>query len=262
MKNIKANQFFTRQVFAVVFTLLLSSICFLTNCSSGDLSRSRATAAIGEAANFKQAAVTSIDVGWLPDARAYCWQLAKDETAEEAMPRAKAVFKTKQPQLLVAESLGLIRLHFDSPKLGGSEMDMPTDLYSKGMGVWEFKTRAELTDAGRALWEEANLNVNELSLPLAVRGAPEITGIVDEDKITKRVEFTYSWKPNKLGQAFDPNSAAFNELPEDLKQIVKTPKFNLFGTTSKMVNFTKARKGVAYFKKYDDGWRMQNLTLG
>lgn len=90
----------------------------------------------------------------------------------------------------------------------------------------------------------------------------ENNGIVDEDKITKRVEFTYLWKPNRSGQSLDPRSAAFGELPEDVRQILKKPKFNLFGTSSQLVNFTQARKGVAYFKKYDDGcWRMQNLTL-
>ncbi len=49
--------------------------------------------------------------------------------------------------------------------------------------MWNFKERAELTDAGHALWKDAGLNVNELALPLAVRGTPEITGIVDEDKL-------------------------------------------------------------------------------
>lgn len=92
-------------------------------------------------------------------------------------------------------------------------------------------------------------------------GAPEITGIVDEDKITKRVECTYSWKPNRLGQSLDPRSAAFGELPEDVRQILQKPKFSLFGTSSKLVDFTQPRRGIAYFKEYDDGWRLQNLTL-
>ncbi len=260
MKNIKANDYSFRLIFLAGFMLLVS-IWFAAGCSNGDLSRSQTVTAIGEAANYKQAAATSIDVGMLTNAYARAWQLSKDEKEEAAVVRAKEDFKTKQPQLVIAEQLGYIRLRYENPKMRGPEMGMPRDLYEKGLGEWEFIPRAELTDAGRALWKDAGLNVNELALPLAVRGTPEITGIVDEDKITKKVELTYRWKPNKLGQSLDPNSATFAELPEDVKQIIKTPKFNLFGTISQMVNFTEVRKGVAYFKKYDDGWRMQNLAL-
>lgn len=96
-------------------------------------------------------------------------------------------------------------------------MDMPTDLYAKDIGVWKFKVRAELIDVGRALWKDAGLNVNELALPLAVREAPEITGIVGKDKIAKKAELSFTRKPNKSGQSLDPNSAAFAELSEDLK---------------------------------------------
>ncbi len=261
MMNIGVTAYSASPIWIAGF-MLLSSIILFTGCSSGDLSRRQTVTAISEAANYKQAATTSIDVGMLTNAYARAWQLSKDEKEEEAVVRAKEDFKTKQPQLVIAEQLGYIRLRYENPKMRGPEIGMPRDLYDKGLGEWEFNTRAELTDAGRALWKDAGLNVNEMALPLAVREAPEITGIVDEDKITKKVEFTYRWKPNKLGQSLDPNSAAFNELPEDVKQIIKTPKFNLFGTTSQMVNFTEVRKGVAYFRKYDDGWRMQNLTLG
>jgi hypothetical protein len=260
MKNIKVNESSSRLTLIAGF-MLLALFAFLTGCSTGDLSRGQTVMAISEAANYKTPAVTSIDIGSLPNSSARAWQLSKEDTAEAAIVRAKEDFKKKQPQVSAAEHLGYIKLIFENPKLGRPEMNMPTDLYAKDMGVWIFDTRAELTDEGRALWKEANLNVNELALPLAVRGTPEITGIVEEDKITKKVELTYTWKPNKLGQSLDPNSAAFAELPEDLKQILKNPKFNIFGTTSKMVNFTQARKGIAYFKKYDDGWRIQNLTL-
>jgi len=40
--------------------------------------------------------------------------------------------------------------------LSGPEMDMPTDLYAKDIGVWNFKKSAELTDAGRAPRQTAN----------------------------------------------------------------------------------------------------------
>jgi len=259
-KSIKVTAYAARPIWIAGFMLLVS-IWFAAGCSTGDFSRGQAVTSIGEAANYKQAATTLIDVGMLTNAYARAWQLSKDEKEEEAVVRAKEDFKKKQPQLIIAEQLGYIRLRYENPKMRGPEMGMPSDLYEKGLGEWEFIPRAELTDAGRALWKDAGLNVNELALPLSVREAPEITGIVDEDKITKKVELIYKWRPNKLGQSLDPNSAAFAELPEDLKQIVKNPKFNLFGTNSKMVDFTQARKGVAYFRKYDDGWRLQNLTL-
>jgi len=262
MKDIKVNEYSARPKWIAGFMLLVS-IWFAAGCSSGDFSRGQAVTAISEAANYKQPSVTSIDIGSLADSNARAWQISKEDTAEAAAVRAREDLKKKQPHLIIAEQLGYIVLHFEDPVLNAAEMStgQPSDLYAKNLGVWNFKERAELTDAGRALWKDAGLNVNELALPLAVRGTPEITGIVDEDKITKKVEFTHRWKPNKLGQSLDPNSAAFNELPEDLKQILKNPKFNLFGTITRTVNFTEVRRGVAYFRKYDDGWRMQNLTL-
>lgn len=235
--------------------LLVSSIIYFAGCTTGDLSRGQAVTAISEAANYKQPALTSIDIGSLPDSNARAYQLSKEDTGEAAAIRAKEDFKKKQPQLIIAEQLGYIVLHFEDPVLSAADMssDQPSDLFAKGLGVWNFKERAELTDAGRALWKDAGLNVNELALPLAVRGTPEITGIIDEDKITKKVELTYTWRPNKLGQSLDPNSAAFNELPEDLKQILKNPKFNLFGTITRTANFTEARKGSPISKSTTTG---------
>ncbi len=259
MKSIKVNEYSFRLIFLAGFMLLVS-IWFAAGCSTGDFSRSQAVTAISEAANYKQPSVTSINIGALSNAYPRARQLSKDEKADEALPRAKEDFKNKQPQLIIAEQLGYIILHFENPQMRGSQMDMPTDLYAKDIGVWEFKARRTNRCGARSL-ERRQLERQRTGIAARRSGEPEITGIVDEDKITRKVEFTCRWKPNKSGQSLDPNSTAFAELPEDLKQILKNPKFNLFGTISQTVNFTQARKGVAYFKKYDDGWRMQNLTL-
>lgn len=257
--NMKNTKYFGK---ASIGKIVLAMTILATACSSlGGFSRGQAVTAIAADNGYRTPSVTSIDVGWMTNTGAQAWQISADDTAEEAAIRVKEDFKTRQPQLLAAEHLGLIKLYFENAKLGPTQIDMPSELFNKKLGVWNFKVRAEITDAGRELWEDAGLGVTELALPLGVRGTPEITGITDESQTMKKVEFTYFWKPTPLGAALDPNNAAFVGLPQDLQDILKSPKRDLFVNNSKITNVTSPRKGFAYFKKFDDGWRMHAVTL-
>lgn len=252
MKNKKSKSNFTVKILTA---LILSALCF--SCSTlGGFTRSTAAGLIENNNNYKAPATITIDIGGrLSNAGAKTPQLSADDTAEAAAVRAKADFAKRQPQIVVAESLGYIKLHFEkaeliSPQIG--ETNYRTDLK-----MWAFRPRAEITDKGRALWKELNLNVDEESLPLAVRGAVEITGLKDENQSLKSADFTYKWQPNELGQAFNPNSSTYKNLRAELQNALQQTQFDMFGQgNNNILDFDKPRTGKANFQKFDDGWRL------
>lgn len=233
---------------------------FTTACASlGGFSRGTAATAIENDGRYLTPAAMTIDIGWkLTNANAKVNQISADETAEAAALRAREDFMLRHPQLIVAEELGYIKLRFDKPEL--KEAGAGNENYKTNLGVWTFDPRAEITDQGRALWKELGRDANEEALPLARRGAAEITGISDSGADTKQVEFSYKWEPTELGKAFDPDEAAFKKLPANLQEALKKIQRGTFGTgKNNVAQFDSVKKGVAHFQKYDDGWRIYQL---
>ncbi len=247
----------------LVTKITLTTIVLATACSSlGGFTRGKAIEAIKEDNRYKAPSTMTIDIGWkLTNARMQAWQISAEDTAEQAAVRAKADFMKRQPQIILAEQLGYIKLHLENPELGKSQMGtIPSELYRQGMGTWQFKTRAEITEKGKELWRDLNLAEDVESLPLAVRDAPEITGMADEGQTMRRADFTYKWKPTELGAAFDPNGAAFGKLPAELQEALKKTQRNIAGGGSNnLADFSVQRGGIAHFKKFDDGWRLHQL---
>lgn len=250
---------FSAQRFTAV--ILLFVICFFSACLPGGFSRGQAAEMISKNQQYTTVSFMNIDVGMLPYGQARAWQITPDYNAEQAVIEAKKYFLKRQPQLWAAEHLGYINLFFENPELKFNDSDLPYDLYTKKLGTWHFKARAEITDKGKKMWRDAGFPENERALLTGIRDYPKITGLVDEDKITKKVEFSYKWKPTELGAALDQNNPAFSTLPEELQNVLKNPKSDIFINNNKMLDFNSERKGVSYFKKYDDGWRIMNLTL-
>jgi hypothetical protein len=243
---------------------LILTVAILTGCSSlsSGVSRSTATAAIESDKRYTAASTLSVDVSGRFNnvGGVTVYQTNADDTAETAIPRAKSFYAESQPQIAVPEQLGYIKLYFEKPEL--IEAQIGEKNYGTALGLWKFKTRAELTDKGKALWEGLKLSVNEQSLPLAIRQSPEVTGIIDENQNNKRVDFTYKWKPTELGEAFDPSSSAFSKLSPELQEALKKTQFNIFGGgRNNTADFTSERKGLARFKKFDDGWRLSDLMF-
>lgn len=247
----------------LIAKLILMLVVFTAACSSlnNGVSRGTAVTAIQADKRYSSAAAVSVDVsGRSSVGGVTVYQTTAEDTAETAISRAKAFFAESQPQVGVPEQLGYIKLYFEKPEL--IEASMGQKNYNTNLGLWKFKTRAELTDKGKALWQDLGLDVNEQSLPLAVRQSPEITGIIDENPTSKRADFTYKWKPTELGEAFDPSSAAFSKLPPELQEALKKNQFNLFGGgRNNVADFTTERKGLARFKKFDDGWRLSDVLF-
>lgn len=242
--------------------ILFLLVLFITACNPFGFSRGKAAEMIASEAQYKNPAFLNTDVGMLANAQGQAWQISRDDTVEAAAERARQDFYKRQPQLWAAEHLGFIKLHFEKPELGGRQMSMPSELYSQRLGVWYFKVRAEITEEGKKLWRSIGLPENDRALPLSVRAAPNITGLTDEDSNTKKAEFSYRWEPTPLGAALDPRTSEFGKLPPELQEVLKKPQFDLFGGSgTKTTNITDERKGVCYFRRFDDGWRIQNLSL-
>ncbi len=261
MKNMKNTKHFANNaVVKIILTLtVLAAACSSLN---NGVTRSTAATAIEADKRYSAASAVSIDVSGKFDnvGGVTVYQTTSDDTAETAIPRAKAFFAERQPQIAVPEQLGYIKLYFEKPELIQAQMGEKN--YDTALGLWKFKTRAELTDKGRALWEDLKLSVSDQSLPLAVRQSPEVTGIIDENPNNKRVDFTYKWQPTELGKAFDPSSSAFSKLSPELQEALKKTQFNIFGGgRNNTADFTSERKGLARFKKFDDGWRLADLNF-
>lgn len=263
MKNTettKTQKYFVNNILSKLTIGFLALTVFCSCSSIGGFSRSTAAQIIEKDKRFNSPVAMTIDIGGrIANAAASIAQMSADETAEQAIPRAKEDFMRRQPQLLIAEELGYIKLYFENGELGERPMGSPR--FDDKLGHWFYKPRAEITDKGRALWKDLNLTVDEESLPLAVRGTPEITGMKDENSQTmKSVDFAYKWEPNDLGEAFDPSSDQFKKLSTNLQEALKKTQYNIFGGGgNNTADFKTSRTGKAFFQKFDDGWRLGQL---
>lgn len=260
MKNNKNTK--TKNHFAIksIFALAVILAIFSASCSMvGGFSRSTAANLIENNNNYKAPATMTIDIGGrLSNAGAKAPQLSADEPVESAISRAKEDFAKRQPQIIVAEQLGFIKLFFEKAELRSPNIGEPN--YRTDLKIWTFRARAEITDKGKELWKGLNLNVDEENLPLAVRGAAEITGLKDENQTMKSAEFTYKWQATELGKAFSVNSSIYKNLPPELQNALQQTQFDLFGQgNNNIMDFDKPRTGRAFFQKFDDGWRLGQL---
>lgn len=242
--------------------IIILAVAFTAACSLlTGFNRRTAAGMIEKDNRYTTPVAMTIDIGGrLANARADISQMTADETAEQAVPRAREDFMQRQPQLLVAEKLGYIKLYFENGELGTRPTGAPR--YDDKLGYWYFRPRAEITNEGKKLWTDLNLKVDEESLPLAMRAEPEITGLKDENQSMKSADFTYKWTPTALGEAFDPESGKFKQLPENLREALGKVQRDIFGGGSNnLADFKSPKNGRAFFQKFDDGWRISNLAF-
>jgi hypothetical protein len=245
-----------------VIKIIILAIALTAACSAlTGFNRKSAADLIEKDKRYGAPLTMTIDIGRrLTNAAAGISQMTANETAEQAIPRVRADFMQRQPQLFVAEQLGFIKLQFTDGELGERPMGAPR--FDNRLGYWTFKPKAEITDAGRKLWTDLGLEVDEKNLPLAQRSETEITGLKDENQTMKSADFSFHWEPTKLGKAFDPESNDFKQLPQDLQQALGKVQQNIFGGGSNSIaDFKNARTGRAFFQQFDDGWRISNLAF-
>ena len=132
--------------------------------------------------------------------------------------------------------------------------------YRTNLKIWTFQPRAEITDKGKALWTKLNLPVNEESLPLAVRGTPEITALKDDNEQIKSGDFTYRWDVTELGAAFNENSEAFKKLDPKIQQSLQSAQFDMTGQgDNRLMNLDKPHAARVFFQKTNDEWKLREF---
>jgi hypothetical protein len=217
---------------------------------------------ISEAKEFKEPAAVA-----LRDEYENIFVPAQSEDEEETVAKARAVeaFLDNHPALAVIQNIGIIEVTaqviqkpktIKAPEIRVERSDGTTGRSPVGsdrLEPWKFAVSVILTDKGK---KEAGSG--GLTIPLYTRRVIEVTGIIPTQNGGAQADFTWRAVPNSIGEAFDPTSAAYKNLPPKLQQLLKKPAGLLqktpFADTSE-IN-TSIRKGVAYFQRYDDGWRL------
>lgn len=245
---------------------MLCVVVVSSNCAqSKELSRSRASTLIRESKEFKEPAAVV-----LKDKYEDVSVPAQSEDEEEsiAQPRAVEVFLDNHPALAVLEYLGLIEVttqviqkpktikapEFKVERPDGSTARSP--LGKDSLAPWKFLIRVNLTEKGKQV--SGN---NDRAIPLYTKQVENITGIITTQNGGAQAEFTWKAVPTSVGEAFDPTTEQYRKLPPQLQQGLKKPigllqKTPLADTTE--IN-TAIRKGVAYFQRYDDGWKLISI---
>ena len=257
-KNIKIHT--TRFAVKLLVSLIIVSALISLSCSAvGGFNQRTAAALIEKDTKYKTPVTIPINIRRrLTNAGAGTPQLSTEDTAEAAAERAKKDFAERQPQLIVAENLGFIKLYFENPELVEPQMGQLG--YRTNLKIWTFQPRAEITDQGKALWTKLNLPVNEENLPLAIRGTPEITALKDDNERIKSGDFTYRWDVTELGAAFNENSEAFKKLAPEIQQSLQSAQFDMTGQgDNQLMNLDKPHAARVFFQKLNNEWKLREF---
>jgi hypothetical protein len=248
--------------------LLLIS-CIITLCSncaqSKDLNRSRASALISNSKEFKEPAAILLRDNY---GEVSTPAQSEDEEESVAQPRAVEAFLDNHPALAVLQYLGLIEVTaqltqkpkvIKAPEIRVERPDNTTarsPLGRDSLAPWKFTIRANLTEKGKK-----SAGSGGQTIPLFTKQVIEVTGIITTQNGGAQAEFTWRAVPTAVGEAFDPTSAKYKNLPPKLQQGLRKPtgllqKTPLADTTE--IN-TAIRKGISYFQRYDDGWRLISI---
>ncbi len=249
--------------FPRITILLLAIVVISLSCSSSkELTRSHALTLIKASKEYTEPATMSLKGnGDIP-------VQAKSENDSESAAQAQAIeaFLGDYPERAVLQYLGLIEIKATTlkrpvaikpPEFPVKRPDGTTTTVSPRLPTkfepWVFRVEAVLTDKGKQAANEAP-GGNGQAIPIAWREIIEVIGITSTQAGQAQAEFTWKMVPNKVGEAFDPTSAAFNALPENLQRAVRDPHGMFPSMAAK--NFDGVNRSVGIFRRYDDGWRL------
>ena len=243
--------------------LVMLAVTLASGCAkSQELTRTHANTLINNARDFKEPATVKLkdDYGEITVPAQ-----SDDEKEAEAQPRAVAAFLDDHPALAVLQHLGLIDVTAQliqkpqtvkAPEItverpDGTEARSPVG--RARLEPWKFAVRIGLTEKGKQA-----AGSDGRSIPLYTRRLVDVTGIVKSQDGRAQAEFRWQAVPTAVGEAFDPTSDEYKRLPTNLRQGLKKPTGLLQRTpladTSEIDSSPK--KGVAFFQRYDDGWRL------
>ncbi len=226
---------------AVCFVVMLSGCAAL---NSKELTRSRALDLLRAHNEFKSPKVLP-----LRDVRKFNIPALSEDEEPVPYDRAIETFFENYPDMGVLRELGLVEAE-------ATLTDRPQAQPRTGTLLgWRFSVDVRLTEKGRQAVEAAG-GTGEDSFPLLRKEVLEVSGVTKLSDTSAQADFTWRSAPTSIGEAFDPNSAAFKSLPAKLQQKVSQP--NIFGNSFKL-NFGETRKAIAHFQLYDDGWRVEYI---
>lgn len=223
-------------------------VAFPQGCAalgSKELTRQRALALIRSHQDFKSPVVLPVR-----DVEKFNVPALSEE--EEPVPYERAVerYFENYPEMGVLRALGLVEAEAtlrDRPQM------LPA---TRRLLDWRFSIDARLTAKGREAVRAAG-GSGEESVPLFRREVLEVTGLRKESQTRMQADFTWKGVPTPAGEAFNPNSATFRNLPEGLRQKISRP--TIHGDTLKL-EFGEASRATAHFELYNDGWRVSRIV--
>lgn len=233
-----------RGLYAVIFTGLVALSVCCGNSDPRELNRARALELLESSKTFKTPAL-------LPLRDVEKFNIPASSADEEPVPHERAVetYFENYPDMGVLRELGLVEAE-------ATLIDRPQLLPATGQLLgWRFLINVRPTAKGREFAQAAG-GTGEDAIPLFRREILEVSGVTKESENRARAEFTWRAVPTPVGEAFDPKSRAFKNLPAKLQQKVSQP--TLLGDSLKL-QFGETRKAVGYFQLYDDGWRVDYI---
>jgi hypothetical protein len=240
---------------------LLLPFIFLFSCGSRELSRSQAQNLIEQSKDYKQPFALELMQGETlqPYGKTLYVLDSGEETPDHAAARKIKEYYEKNPQIAVADHLGLVEARV---KTLDPAQPKPRNSFQKPM--WSFEEDYLASGKAKALWKEYDLPPPEKSVPLAGKKIIEITGITKQGEEQAVAQFSWKYAPNEAGRAFDASTDEFKALPNDLQRLLDgslPPSALVSKRENKTMSFSAVRAGQAIFRRYDDGWRLESVIF-
>lgn len=243
---------------AVIFIM---TVIVFASCSSKELSRSAAQSLIEASQEYKKPFVLELMQGETLQPYGKSLDIIEngDETPTQAAERKIKEYLEKNPQIAVANHLGLVEARVKT-----LDPSQPKKQYSWSTPKWSFEEDYSASEKGKEFWKEYDLPPLKNSVPLAGKKIVEVTGITKQGEDSATAQFTWKFAPNEAGKTFDTSSSEFKALPTDLRQLLEgtLPSSSAVSKReNKTMSFTAIRQGQALFRRYDDGWRLEVVTF-
>ena len=241
---------------------LLAALCLmviylpaLISCQSKELTRSQAQTMITSNQEFKNIKTLDyINRTLREDKKGTSVAKSPDEPEAAIIQGRIGDYFVEEPRVGIANHLGLVKPQLkkinEKPKILGSLTPS---------GFWYFEENYTLTDKGKTYWSDYDLPAQETVIPTAKKEFINVTGITNTGPTEAGVEFTYRWMPNRLGKSLDPSTEEFKSLPENLK--TNLTSVYPYRVSPFVVDWGGERSGSARFQKFDDGWRLTNVSF-
>ncbi|HEX9959672.1 MAG TPA: hypothetical protein VGB00_01905 [Pyrinomonadaceae bacterium] len=242
-------------------TFMFSLFIFLCCCNTKELSRSLAQSLIEQSTEYKQPFALELMQGetLLPYGKTLYVLDSGEETPDQAAARKIKEYYEKNPQIAVANHLGLVEA-----RVRPLDPAQPKQQNSLQKPIWSFEEDYLATDKAKALWKEYGFPPTEKSVPLAGKKITGITGITKQGEEQATAQFKWQYAPNEAGRAFDVSTPEFKALPSNLQRLLDgtlPPSELVSKRENKMMSFSTIRQGQAIFRRYDDGWRLESVIF-